>query len=74
LIVAFHQLTFAFEPGVLGTIRDVMDSCIPALLLCILVHSLAAGMVLLWFGIKAPDPLPHLASTYLLHRRGMKPT
>jgi MFS family permease len=74
LIVAFNQLTFAFGPGVLGVIRDVTGSYTPSLLLCILVHSLAAGIVLLRYGITAPDPLPNLYSTHLLHRRGTKPT
>jgi hypothetical protein len=58
----------------LGLISCLTVRYTPALLLSILVHSLAVGMVLLRFGIKAPDPLPHLASTYLLYRRGMKPT
>jgi hypothetical protein len=59
---------------VIGIICDVTNSYTPALLLCILVHSFAAGMVLLRYGIKAPDPLPNLASTPLLDRRGTKPT
>jgi MFS family permease len=74
LIVAFNQLTFAFGPGVLGVIRDVTGSYTTSLLLCILVHSLAAGIVLLRYGITAPDPLPNLASTHLLDRRGTKST
>jgi MFS family permease len=73
LIVAFNQLTFAFGPGVLGVIRDMTGSYTPSLLLCILVHSLAAGIVLLRYGITAPDPLPNLVSTHLLDRRRTKP-
>jgi len=64
-IVAFNQLTFAFGPGVLGVIRDVTGSYTASLLLCILVHSLAAGMVLLRPRVHAPDPLPNLASPHL---------
>jgi predicted MFS family arabinose efflux permease len=60
LIVAFNQLTFAFGPAVLGVIRDVTHSYTPSLLLCIFVHSLAAGIVLLRYGITAPDPPPAL--------------
>jgi MFS family permease len=74
LIVAFNQLTFAFGPSVLGVIRDVTHSYTPSLLLCIFVHSLAAGIVLLRYGITAPAPLPSLASTRVLDRRGRKPT
>ena len=74
LIVAFNQLTFAFGPGVLGVIRDMTGSYTPSLLLCILVQSLAAGIVLLRYGITAPDPLPNLASRHLLDRRGTRPT
>jgi hypothetical protein len=58
----------------LGVIRDVTHSYTPSLLLCIFVHSLAAGIVLLGYGITAPDPLPSLASTRVLDRRGRKPT
>jgi len=65
IIVAFNQLTFAFGPGVVGVIRDVTGSYTAALLLCIFVHSLAAGIVLLMPRVHAPDPLPHLAG---LHR------
>jgi len=65
LIVAFNQLTFAFGPGVLGVIRDVTGSYTASLLLCILVHSLAAGMVLLRPRVHAPDPLPNLAGPHL---------
>jgi len=61
LIVAFNQLTFAFGPGVLGLIRDVTGSYTAALLLCIFVHSLAAGMVLLRSRTRAPASLPNLA-------------
>jgi predicted MFS family arabinose efflux permease len=61
-IVAFNQLTFAFGPGVLGVIHDVTGSYTAALLLCIVVHSLAAGMVLLRPRVQAPAPLPHLTS------------
>jgi MFS-type transporter involved in bile tolerance (Atg22 family) len=65
LIVAFNQLTFACGPGVLGIIRDVTGSYTASLLLCILVHSLAAGMVLLRPRVHAPDPLPNLAGPHL---------
>jgi hypothetical protein len=57
LIVAFNQLTFAFGPGVLGIIRDVTGSYTPSLLLCISVHGIAAGMVLLRPRVNAPDPV-----------------
>jgi hypothetical protein len=58
----------------LGVIRDVTHSYTPSLLLCIFVHSLAAGIVLLRCGITAPDPLPSLGSTRVLDRRGRRPT
>ena len=74
LIVAFNQLTFAFGPAVLGAIRDVTQSYTTSLLLCIFVHSLAAGIVLLRCGITAPDPLPLPGSTRVSDRRGTKPT
>jgi cyanate permease len=64
-IVAFNQLTFAFGPGVVGVIRDVTGSYTAALLLCILVHSLAAGMVLLRPRAHAPAPLPTLTGPRL---------
>jgi MFS family permease len=73
LIVAFNQLTFAFGPGVLGIIRDVTGSYTPSLLLCIIMHGIAAGIVLLRPRIIAPDPLPKLASTQLGHQHGMRP-
>jgi MFS family permease len=46
LIVAFNQFTFAFGPGVLGVIRDGTGSYTVSLLLCMLLQSLAAGLVL----------------------------
>lgn len=46
LIVAFNQFTFAFGPGVLGIMRDATGSYTASLLLCILLQSLAAGIVL----------------------------
>jgi MFS family permease len=64
-IVAFNQLTFAFGPGVVGVIRDVTGSYTASLLLCILVHGLAAGMVLLRPRIHALAPLPNLAGPHL---------
>jgi len=63
-IVAFNQLTFAFGPGVVGVIRDGTGSYTASLLLCILVHSLAAGMVLLRPRVHALAPLPHLAGPH----------
>jgi len=60
-IVAFNQLTFAFGPGVVGVIHDGTGSYTASLLLCILVHSLAAGMVLLRPRVHAPALLPHFA-------------
>jgi predicted MFS family arabinose efflux permease len=46
LLVAFNQFTFAFGPGVLGVIRDGTGSYTVSLLLCMLLQSLAAGLVL----------------------------
>jgi hypothetical protein len=46
LIVALNQFTYAFDPRVLGAIRDVTGSYTASLELCILWQGLAAGIVL----------------------------
>jgi MFS family permease len=58
LIVAFNQLTFAFGPGVLGVIRDVTGSYTSSLLLSILLHSSAAGIILLRYRVSGADSPP----------------
>jgi MFS family permease len=46
LIVALNQFTFAFGPGALGVIRGAAGSYTASLLLCMLLQSLAAGIIL----------------------------
>jgi MFS family permease len=46
LIVALNQFTFAFGPGALGVIRDAAGNYTASLLLCMLLQSLAAGIIL----------------------------
>jgi MFS family permease len=47
LIVALNQFMFALGAGVLGVIRDVTGSYSMALLLCIFLQTIAAGIVLI---------------------------
>jgi MFS family permease len=45
-VIACNQFTFAFGPGSLGILRDATGSYAAALGLCVVLQSLAAGIVL----------------------------
>jgi MFS family permease len=47
LVVAINQVTFAFGPALLGALRDWSGSYAAALIACLVLEAIAAGLVLL---------------------------
>jgi MFS family permease len=47
LSTAITQFTYAFGPGLIGVVRDASVNYTPAILLCVILNLLAAGVILL---------------------------